>query len=337
MKKIATLLKHLPSSNPQFIDPMQCKLVNALPEGSEWIYELKFDGYRALAIKNGSEVHLISRNAKTLNRRYPELVNELKEFPLKSFVLDGEVVVLDERGVPSFQRLQDLGAGEKDRSLYYYAFDLLNLEGKDLKKLSVVDRKALLQAILSTDGLIRYAAHLESNADRFVEEVRKLGLEGVIAKRKSSLYEPGKRSGSWVKFKLDNEQEFVVGGYRPSGVRDSFDLLLIGYYEGKELRYAAKLRAGFTPHSKKQVALRFPKLVTRQCPFSELPIGKGGRWGEGLTKEDLEKCVWLKPKIVVRAQFVEWTSNDNLRHAKFVALRDDKDPREVIRENKSGQ
>jgi bifunctional non-homologous end joining protein LigD len=332
MKKLSTLLKNLPSAPPKFLDPMQCKLVTELPVGQDWIYELKFDGYRAIAIKNGKNANLISRNAKSLNRRYPELVMALGELPLQNLVLDGEVVVLDERGVPSFQRLQDLGAAQKDRAVYYYAFDLLNLEGKEVKRLPLLERKALLQALLPADGIVRYASHLEGNAERFVEEVQKLGLEGVIAKRKTSIYESGRRSGSWVKFKLDFEQEFVVGGFRPSGVRDSFDLLLIGYYEANKLRYAAKLRAGFTPHSKKLVASQFPKLITEKCPFAELPIGKGGRWGESLTKEDLEKIIWLKPKLVVRAQFVEWTSNANLRHAKFVALRDDKNPKEVVRE-----
>ena len=331
MKKHSSVLTKLPTASAKFIEPMQCKLVTELPAGPEWIYELKFDGYRALGIKNGNEVNLISRNAKNLNWRYPELVMAIRELPLHSVVLDGEVVVLDERGVPSFQRLQDLSAG-KDRALYYYAFDLLNLDGKEVRKLPLLERKTILRSVLPVDGIVRYASHLEGNAERFVEEVQKLGLEGVIAKRKNSLYETGRRSGSWVKFKLDFEQEFVVGGYRPSGVRDSFDLLLIGYYEANELRYAAKLRAGFTPHSKKQIGSRFSKLVTKSCPFAELPIGKGGRWGEGLTKEDLQKIIWLKPEIVVRAQFVEWTSNANLRHVKFVALRDDQDPKQVVRE-----
>jgi bifunctional non-homologous end joining protein LigD len=332
MKKLPTLLKNLPSAPPKFVDPMQCKLVNELPVGADWIYELKFDGYRAMGIKSGKEVNLISRNAKNLNRRYPEIVMALRELPLQSFVIDGEVVVLDERGVPSFQRLQDLSATQKDRAVYYYTFDLLNLAGKEIKRLPLLERKAILRTVLPVDGIVRYASHLEGNAERFVEEVQKLGLEGVVAKRKTSVYEAGRRSGSWVKFKLDFEQEFVVGGFRPSGVRDSFDLLLIGYYEANKLRYAAKLRAGFTAHSKKEVASRFAKLITEKCPFAELPIGKGGRWGEGLTKEDLEKIIWLKPKLVVRAQFVEWTSNSNLRHAKFVALRDDKNPKEVVRE-----
>jgi ATP-dependent DNA ligase len=163
-----------------------------------------------------------------------------------------------------------------------------------------------------------------------VREVRKLGIEGVVAKRKTSRYEVGRRSGAWMKFKLDNEQEFVVGGYRSSGL--DFDALLIGYYENGKLLYAAKLRAGFTPHAKKQISSLFPKLVTQKCPFVNLPEEKVGRWGEGLTKEDMEKCIWLKPKLVVRAKFTEWTPGNHLRHVKFVALRDDKDTKKVLRE-----
>ena len=325
-------LSKLPQQEPRFVETMQCKLVTKLSTGADWVYEIKLDGYRALAIKNGKQVRLISRNEKSLNSRYPELVLALSELPFETGVLDGEIVVLDERGLPSFQRLQDLSAREKNRSLYYYAFDLINFQRRDLRRLPLLQRKQLIPDLLLKDGVVRYAAHMETDPDLFVQEVRKLGLEGVVAKRKSSLYESGKRTGSWEKFKLDMEQEFVVGGFRPSGLRDTFDLLLIGYYEGKHLRYAAKLRAGFTTHSKKEIASRFSKLRTNQCPFHELPVGKGGRWGEGFTEEDLERSIWLKPRIVVRAQFVEWTTNGHLRHVKFVALRDDKDPQEVFRE-----
>jgi bifunctional non-homologous end joining protein LigD len=332
MKKKTSFQKSLPNVEPHFVEPMQCKPVSELPQGSRWIYELKFDGYRAIGIKKNQQVELISRNGNNLNRKYPEIVEAMRELPVRSVALDGEIVVLDENGIPSFQRLQDLGFGQSDRSLFYYTFDLINLNGKDFSKLPLLQRKETLQTIIPNDELVRFASHLEGNADVLVKEVRKLGLEGVIAKQKNSFYEPGKRSGAWTKFKLGCEQEFVVGGFRPSGVRDGFDMLLIGYYEGKKLRYAAKLRAGFTPHSKKQIASRFPKLIASHFPFAELPVGKGGRWGEGLTKEDLEKIVWLKPKIVVRAQFVEWTSHGNLRHAKFVTIRDDKRPSEVVRE-----
>lgn len=332
MKKLPPLPKNLPSASPKFIEPMQCKLVNELPTGNDWVYELKLDGYRALGIKNGRNVQVISRRGNNLNRKYPELPEALAELPFEKWILDGEIVILDEQGLPSFQRLQDLGAADKDRSLYFYAFDLLNLEGKDLRRIPLLERKEILQSILPKDQIVRYAAHLDVEPGSFVAEVRKLGIEGVVAKRKTSLYESGKRTGAWVKFKLDIEQEFVVGGYRPSGLYGGFDALLIGYYENGKLFYAAKLRAGFTPHAKKQLSLLFPKYVTQKCPFVNLPEGKTGRWGEGVTKEDMDECVWLKPKIVVRAKFVEWTASNHLRHVKFVALRDDKNPKEVVRE-----
>ncbi|MCI0416817.1 non-homologous end-joining DNA ligase [bacterium] len=326
------LPQNLPSASPKFVEPMQCKLVGELPAGKDWVYELKLDGYRALGMKNGKNVQLISRNGNNLNRRYPELARALTELPFEAILLDGEIVVLDEQGRPSFQRLQDLGGGDTDRSIYYYAFDLLNFHGRDLRKLPLLQRKEILQSILPKDRIVRYAAHLEAETDSFVTEVRKLGIEGVVAKRKTSLYESGKRTGSWVKFKLDNEQEFVVGGYRPSGLYGGFDALLIGYYENGKLLYAAKLRAGFADHAKKQLSLLFPKYETQKCPFVNLPEGKVGRWGEGLTAENMEKYTWLKPKIVIRAKFTEWTSSNHLRHVKFVALRDDKNPKEVVRE-----
>ena len=311
---------------------MQCKAVDHLPEGKDWVYELKFDGYRAIAIKQGTSVKLISRNAKPLNSRYPEVVDELKEIPLGSFVMDGEVVALDENGLPSFQLLQNLGPKSPNRQLSYFAFDILNLDGKKLRNVPLEKRKEILKNILPQQSLIRYSASLETDPETLTREVRRLGMEGVIAKKRTSLYEAGQRSGSWVKFKINREQEFVIGGYRPSGISGDFELLIVGYFDGKKLNYAAKIKSGFTPHIKREICARMQKQITNKCPFANLPEGKGGRWGESLPKEEMEKCIWVKPKIVCQIQFVEWTEGNHLRHAKFVALRDDKKANEVVKE-----
>ena len=325
--------RKMPVKSPAFIQPMQCKLVDELPEGERWLYELKFDGYRAIAIKNGARVELRSRNNKSLNRQYPEIVESLERLTSKSFVMDGEVVALDSKGVPSFQRLQNMGWKETVRPIYLYVFDLLNYDRRELCSLDLDSRKEILNSIMhEPPDRIHFSRSLDADRKTVIREIRKFGLEGIVAKQRDSLYEPGERSGAWVKYKLDNEQEFVVGGYRPSGVKGTFDLLLIGYYQQEKLYYAAKLKAGFTPHAKKQIYNRFEKLEPQKCPFVNVPEGKGGRWGESLPAEELEKCVWLKPQLVVQVRFTEWTSGGHLRHPKFVGLREDKDPREVVRE-----
>ena len=160
--------------------------------------------------------------------------------------------------------------------------------------------------------------------------VRTHGLEGVIAKRADSPYEPGKRSGLWTKTRVDMGQEFVVGGYTPGA--NGFDALLIGFYQGKDFLYAGKVRAGFVPASRREVAKHFQGLKTKKCPFANLPEAGGGRWGEGLTADKIKECTWLKPELVARIDFREWTGASHLRHTKFVALRDDKNPKKVVRE-----
>jgi bifunctional non-homologous end joining protein LigD len=322
----------LPQSEPKYLEPMQCKPVQELPKGNGWIYEVKFDGYRAVALKNGSEARLISRNEKDLGRKYPEILDGIAEIPFEKIALDGEIVAVNEHGVPSFQLLQNLPS-KGERSICFYAFDLLNFAGHDTTKLPLAERKNLLASIVrQTGGILLFSAGLDADPEVVLREIRKRGLEGVIAKKKDSRYEPGKRSGAWVKFKTEAAQEFLIAGYKPSGKKNDFDLLLIGYYRDGKLLYAGKLRAGFTPHAKKAIASEFGGLVTKRLPFANLPEPAEGRWGQGITEEDLGKYVWLKPKLVCEVQFVEWTAEGHLRHPKFVALRDDKDARQVIRE-----
>ena len=159
--------------------------------------------------------------------------------------------------------------------------------------------------------------------------VKQHGLEGVIAKRVDSVYEPGKRSGLWSKYRINQGQEFVVGGYTPG---NPFDALIVGFYRGKDLVYAAKVRAGFIPATRREVFQAMKDLKISKCPFVNLPEKGEGRWGQGLTAEKMKQCIWVKPKVVVRIDFLEWTGADHLRHTKFVALRDDKDPRKVVKE-----
>jgi len=178
---------------------------------------------------------------------------------------------------------------------------------------------------------IRITDYFETSAADMLDAVRCQGLEGVVAKRKDSRYEAGKRSGAWAKYRLNSGQELVVGGYIPGA--HGVDAIVVGYYRGENLIYVARIRNGFVPASRRQIFARLKPLVISKCPFANLPETHKGRWGEGLTAADMEKCVWVRPEIVAQIEFLEWTASDHLRHAKFVGLREDKDARTVIKEH----
>jgi bifunctional non-homologous end joining protein LigD len=315
-------------SPPKFVAPMRCKAVTALPAEHGWAFEIKFDGYRCIAVKNDSGAKLFSRNQKLLNKRFPKVVEAISGLP-GLLTLDGEIVALDEHDRPSFQLLQNNTSRALD--VYYYTFDLLNRDGKDLRRLPLERRRDSLNDILAhaTDPL-RLSPLLEGSASQVLEAVRKLGLEGVVGKRDESIYESGERSGAWIKHRTDRAQEFVIGGYIPGG--RAFDSLLVGVYENKKIRFVAKVKNGFVPRLRDEIAARFDRLHTATCPFVNLPEKKGARRGDALTAEKMKECRWLKPRLVCEVAFVEWTDAGNLRHATFVAMRDDKRPLEVVRE-----
>ncbi len=288
-----------------------------LPEGPDWIYELKLDGYRALAIKTDGKVKLCSRNDKDFNARYPGLVNALESMPDET-VLDGEVVALDEEGRPSFNALQNHGHG---MPVHFFIFDLLVLRGRNMMAEPLVKRRALIEKhVLPTlADPLRYSPVLEASLPNLIRSVKEQGLEGLVAKRRDSKYEPGERSGAWVKMRVNRTQEFVIGGYTV-GSRH-FDGLIFGYWEGDELMYAARTRSGFTPAVREQLHQWFRGLETPQCPFANLPEARAGRWGEGLTAAKMKNCRWLRPELVGQFEFVEWTPDKHLRHSRFVGLR----------------
>jgi bifunctional non-homologous end joining protein LigD len=315
-------------TTPQFIEPMQCKPVASLPSQEKWIYEIKFDGYRCIAVKLGSDVTLFSRNQNVLNKRFPGIVNSLGSLK-KDFVLDGELVAFDSQESPSFQLLQN------NQSLtlpvYFYAFDLLNLDSESLLSLPLERRCELLDGVLRLrKDPLRLSQRLEASPGHVLEAVRKLGLEGVIGKKIGSIYEPGQRSGAWIKHRLNRAQEFVIGGYVPGAHR--FDALLVGIYDHKRLIFVAKVKNGFVRATRDKIFPLLAKLKVGQCPFANLPEKKGSRRGESLTTENMKKCRWVKPELVCQIEFVEWTDAGHLRHCTFIAMRDDKEPAEVIRE-----
>ena len=311
-----------------FIEPMQCKPVTALPAGEKWTFEIKFDGYRCVAVKRGSEVTLFSRHKKVLNRRFPGVVEAFASLE-GDFVLDGELVALDSQGRPSFQLLQN--SLSQEIPIYCYAFDLLNKKGDTLVNSPLSGRREMLEKLLpAPKDPLRLSPLLQAPSGEILEAVRKLGLEGVVGKRTDSIYEPGERSGAWIKLRANMEQEFVIGGYIP-GAR-GFDVLLVGVYENKELKFVAKVKNGFVPRIRDELFPALKALQTANCPFKNLPEKRASRWGESLTAEKMDQCRWVKPKLVCQSAFVEWTDAGHLRHCTFIGMRDDKTAVEVVRE-----
>jgi bifunctional non-homologous end joining protein LigD len=329
-------VKKLPKAKPDFIPPMKCELVAELPRGGDWIYEIKFDGVRALAIKNGKRVSLISRSAKDLTAKYPHVDEALQDLPCKEAVLDGEVVAVDSEGRSSFQMLQSYHmAGRRKPPILYYVFDLLNLNGRNLTGLPLVKRKEMLKRLLEPlTETVRFSASIEADSARVIKAMKARGLEGLIAKMRNSKYEAGQRSGAWVKYKWTREQEFVIGGYtQPQGSRTHFGAILVGYYEENQLRFASKVGTGFDRKLLESLYEQFQELVQPDCPFADLPTKRGADSGSlGVTAAQMKYCTWMKPELVCQVRFSEWTRDGHLRQPVFLGLRDDKKPEEVVQE-----
>jgi bifunctional non-homologous end joining protein LigD len=338
------LPENLPKARPRFIEPMKPRLVETLPSGGDWCYELKFDGIRALAVKNGRQLQLISRNEKELSRRFPEIVRACEEIAAEEFVIDGEVVALDDQGRSSFQLLQRGELDAQDAPLAFYVFDLLQLNGRSLLTLTLRERKDLLARILPESDIIRFSGDLRGDGESLLAEVKHRGLEGLIGKRPDSVYEPGRRGGAWIKIKCVNEQEFAIGGFTPpAGARKHFGALLVGYYDDARasrsrteknvsLHFAGKVGTGF---DSKMLSFLHKKLLEEkraQCPFADLPSKQDGQWVQGITPAEMRKYTWVNSKFVCQIKFAEWTRDLKLRQPVFLGLREDKDARDVKRE-----
>jgi DNA ligase D-like protein (predicted ligase) len=313
-----------------FIEPMLLLRTDALPDDqARWSYQVKLDGYRAIAFKTGGKVHLRSRNDNDFNARYPGVVRGLADLPNET-VIDGELIALDEEGKPSFNALQNYDPARTP--VVYYVFDVMVLAGRDVQTQSLDARRVLLEReVLPTLAEpVRYPGELNAGLRELIHSVKTHGLEGLVAKRRTSVYEPGVRSGAWMKMRVNRGQEFVIAGYT-FGTK-TFDALIIGYYDDERLIYVARTRNGFTPRVREQLFAKMRPLEIRECPFVNLPEARSGRWGQGLTKVKMAECQWLKPALVGQFEFVEWTPDNHLRHTKFVGLREDKRAREVRRE-----
>jgi DNA ligase D-like protein (predicted ligase) len=300
-----------------FIEPMLAVAVTKLPEGPAWSYELKFDGYRALGLKAAGRVRLLSRNGKDFTKRFASIAHALAALPDET-VIDGEIIAYGDDLRPSFNVLQNRrGAGPE---LRLYAFDLLTLRGEALTQEPLERRRELLRTKVMSllPDSIRYSETLEASPAELIEAVREQGFEGIVAKRRDSRYKPGQRSAAWQKMRVLQRRDFVIGGYTPAG--RNFDAILIGDYEGRALQYIAKVHGGFTPAVRTAVFKRFPGLETKTCPFKNLPEARCGQWGEGLTAAEMEKCRWLKPRLVATIDYLQRTAANHLRHPMFCGL-----------------
>ena len=318
------------ASAARFIEPMLLRPTSQLPDGAPWSYELKLDGYRAVAFKSGGRIHLRSRNDRDFNRKYPSIVQALAAMP-DDTVIDGEVVALDDSGRPSFNVLQNYTPGAAP--LVYYAFDVMILGGRDVMAEPLTARRRLLQAqvLAKLAEPIRESTELDASLPDLIATVKSHGLEGLVAKRRDSHYEPGQRSGAWLKMRVNRSQEFVIGGYTIGA--NGFDAVIFGYYDGEKLIYAGRTRNGFTSASRGQLLQRFRGLQAQACPFDNLPEASSGRWGQGLTAEKMPDCRWLTPTLVAQFEFVEWTADGHLRHVHFVGLRNGVNASGVSRED----
>jgi len=328
------LLTKLPKAKPRFIEPMKPKLVEHAPTAGEWVYELKFDGIRALAIKSRRTVQLISRNEKNLNNRFPEIAQAAADFRADECVVDGEVVAMDDQGRSSFQLLQRAELDAKEAPLAFYVFDLLQLNGHSLIDVPLSARKeALMQVVPPSSNVIRFSGTLGTEAKTLLPEIQRRSLEGLIGKRPDSAYEPGRRSGTWIKIKCVAEQEFVIGGFTPpAGARKHFGALLVGYYDKDRLRFAGKVGTGFDTKLLSSLYKKMRAEERRDCPFTDLPSKQGGEWVQGITPSMMRQMHWVNPKLVCQIKFAEWTRDLKLRQPVFVGLREDKGAREVVRE-----
>jgi bifunctional non-homologous end joining protein LigD len=328
-------LTNLASAKARFVEPMKAKLMEKPPATGDWIYELKFDGIRLIAIKDHEEISLRSRNQNDLSARFPEIIDGIKNLPSDECVVDGEVVALDEEGRSSFQLLQAREMEGRKSPVYFYAFDLLQLDGKSLVSLPLEARKNLLEKLCAGTGdpRIRYSGAIDGDAKQLLKEVQRRGLEGIIGKLRESVYEPGRRSGAWIKLKCVNEQEFVIGGYTPpQGARKHFGAILVGYYKNRDFVFAGKVGTGFTTKSLAALHKKFRAEERADCPFIDLPSKQNGEWVLGITPSMMKKMHWINPKFVAEIEFAEWTRDGKLRAPVFIGLREDKKPSEVVRE-----
>ena len=311
------------------LKPMLATLVDAPFDEEGWLYEVKWDGYRAMAFMNKGKIELRSRNDKSFNEKFYPVINALQKWEPDAIV-DGEVVVLDKNGVSNFGNLQNWRS-EADGELYYYVFDMTWLNGKSLEQLPLHERRAILEAHMPEDTIIRLSKTFGGSGIAFFEAAKKMGLEGIIAKKANSGYLPGDRSREWLKIKANKRQEMVIGGYtKNEDTSKLFSALLVGVYDHGKLIYTGKVGTGFNEKTQREMLAAFKKYIIKTPPFTDIPdINKPSRFRPNPPHA---KATWLKPELVCEVSFTEMTTDGIMRHPSFEGMRVDKKARTIVRE-----
>lgn len=313
------------TQKPAYVLPMLMQAAKELPDPERWQYEIKWDGFRLIAVKRAEGVQLWSRNHKNLTKRFPEIAAAVKALKVRELVMDGEAVIFGPDGRPCFEKLQEGGKGA-----CYMAFDLMNVNGEDLRMEPIEERRKRLAKLVLGQGVM-FSAEVVGPREKLVENARALGLEGLVAKRRGSRYaSTGKASRDWLKVRLRCEQEFVVGGYLPP--LDKPSALLVGYFDRKRLKLASVVRHGYTEQVRRALAPALRTIDAEESPFERVFAGKGGRMAEAPSRDELAVARWVRPLLVVQVEFLEWTSRGLLRQPAFKGFRTDKEAEQVRRE-----
>ena len=314
---------------PSELEPMLATLVTEPVEEPGWLYEMKWDGYRTLVYMNKGKVELRSRNNKSFDEKFYPLHHAFLEWKIDA-LLDGEIVVVNDAGIPDFSQLQ-VWRSEADGHLLFYAFDLLWLEGRSLAELPIEDRRQLLKSIIPQHGLIRVSETLEDKGQKAFDQADKLHLEGVMAKRMGSVYQPGQRSRDWLKIKTEKRQEFIIGGYtKNEGTNKLFSALLLGIMENGKFQFVSPVGTGFSKATQENILAELKPFKTKNCPFATVPeYNKPSRFRPNPPKASV---TWVKPQLVAEIAYREMTPGGAIRQPSFKGLRPDKMPSDVVRE-----
>ena len=326
---ISSLEKKKRVAFPKNIRPMLATLTDKPFNNPDWIYEVKWDGYRALAYINNGKVELRSRNNNSFDEQFYPVLRAVRQWPVKA-VVDGEIVVVNDKGLSSFSALQQWRS-EEDGELFFYLFDILWLCGYDLTQLPLTDRRDLLRRLTPAEGIIRFSENFETNGKEFFTVAEKLGIEGIIAKKADSVYVPDSRTKLWLKIKTERRHEAIIAGYtRNEDSKNLFSALILGVYEGDELKFIGQTGTGFTVKMQKEILEKLKPLETAKCPLKEIPvINKPTRFRPNPPKT---KVTWVKPKLVCEVKYAELTQEGIMRHPSFQGMRTDKKAAEVKEE-----
>ncbi len=318
--------KGIKSVFPEDISPMLATLVDKPFDEEGWLYEVKWDGYRTIVYLQDGEVQMRSRNNKSFNEKFYSLYNALQQWKINA-VLDGEIIVINDKGISNFSNLQNWRS-EADGELILYLFDVLWLDGYNLMNLPLIERKEILSSIAPDSGVIRISESFNAGATEFFEVAKKLNLEGIIAKRISSIYLPDKRSKEWLKIKTGKRQEVIIGGFTNNeGSNKLFSALLVGVNENGILKYTGKIGTGFSQKLQQQMMQQFKPLITDEMPFDFEPdINKPSRFRPNPPQAT---ATWLKPELVCEVSYAEITPDGVMRHPSFEGMRIDKNATDI--------